>query len=296
MRAKMQHPGEFYAFLGLDHTDYWLTGAKNPETLAAQVRRMLDAGGDGFKLIEGKPTTMKYLPLHADDPYFDGFFAECERLGVPILWHVADPEEFWDPLKTPSWALSRGWGYGPGDVPKESLYAHVENVLASHPRLKVIFAHFYFLSADLRRAARFLDEHPSVGMDLAPGVEMLHNLSAAPDKAREFFLDYDDRIFFGTDLSDGYTPREAAARSGIVTRFLETQDVYTVPQQADFLLGSPQDGEIRGVCLPEQTLAKIERENFQNLAGINPRKPDESLMSAMLLELDEKARLLQEAE
>ena len=43
---------------------------------------------------------------------------------------------------------------------KEELYAEVDEVLRRHPNLRVIFAHFYFLSADLPRAARFFDAHP----------------------------------------------------------------------------------------------------------------------------------------
>ena len=46
------------------------------------------------------------------------------------------------------------------DVTKEELYSEVEQVLRQHPGLKVILAHFYFLSADLPRARRFMDEHP----------------------------------------------------------------------------------------------------------------------------------------
>ena len=291
-QAKLAYPDEFYVFCGMDHSEYWLTGKKNPETIAAQVEKMTKAGADGFKLIEGKPTTRKYLPIAPDDAYFDGFFAECEKRAVPLLWHVADPEEFWDPAKTPDWALSRGWGYGPQDVPKETLYDEVAQVLSRHPKLRIIFAHFYFLSADLARARRFLDEHPAVGIDLAPGVEYLHNLSRNPEAARQFFLDYHNRIYFGTDLSNGYKPGEVQTRSGIVTRFLETDDAYPVPADADFLLGKAKDGEIRGIALPKDAVAEIEWKNFEKLAGKKPRRPDKKLIEALDKELEEKAAQL----
>jgi len=290
--AKMQHPELFYGFPGLDHSEYWLTGKTNPKTLASQVERMRRAGMDGFKLLEGKPTTVKILPVPADSPYLDDFFSECERTGMPLLWHVADPEEFWDPAKTPKWALSRGWGYGPGDVPKETLYAQVDNVLARHPKLKVIFAHFYFLSADLPRARAFLNANPSVGIDLAPGVEMLHNLSTNVEKARDFFIEFQDRIYFGTDLSNGLKMPQAIARSGIVTRFLETDDAYPVPKEADFLLGKPEDGEIKGMSLPKSVVGKIEWKNFEKLAGKKPHKPNESLLREISEELELKVKQL----
>jgi predicted TIM-barrel fold metal-dependent hydrolase len=192
---------------------------------------------------------------------------------------VADPEEFWDPARIPAWAKARNWGYGPGEVTKEQLYAEVDQVLARYPRLKIVFAHFYFLSADLPRAARFLDAHPTVCFDLAPGVEMLYNISRNPDAGREFFTKYADRIVFGTDISSGPT-EESRFRAGITFRWLESTDTFRVPVGADFLLGPPEDGIIRGMALPDEVLAKIYRGNFVRLAGAEPRPLNRSLAAA----------------
>ena len=161
--------------------------------------------------------------------------------------------------------------FGPDDVQKEDLYAEVDEVLARHPGLAIIFAHFYFLSADLVRAARFLDEHPAVCFDLAPGIEMLYNISRSPETGREFFVRYADRIVFGTDLSSDLTVDEARMRAGIVFRWLETDDTFRVPEAADFLLGPPEDGVIRGMSLPEGVLAKIYRKNFSRVVADQPR-------------------------
>ncbi|MCX7597956.1 MAG: amidohydrolase, partial [Armatimonadetes bacterium] len=166
------------------------------------------------------------------------------------------------------------WGYGPEDVTKEQLYAEVDEVLRRHPRLKVIFAHFYFLSADLPRAARFLEEHPTVHFDLAPGIEMLYNISRDPEAGREFFIRYADRIVFGTDIWSGLTPAQAAARAGIIFRWLESDEEFRVPADADELLGPPEDGIIRGMALPDDVLARIYRDNMASLAGAEPRPLD----------------------
>lgn len=190
------------------------------------------------------------------------------------MWHVNDPEEFWDPEKLPGWAKKRNWGYGPDDVQKEELYAEVDEVLARHPKLKIIFAHFYFLSADLPRAARFFDEHPTAHFDLAPGIEVLYNISRDPDAGREFFSQYADRIVFGTDLSSGLSTEEARIRAGIVFRWLESEDTFPVPNEADYLLGPPEDGIIRGMVLPDDVLDTIYHDNFARLAGSEPRPLD----------------------
>jgi predicted TIM-barrel fold metal-dependent hydrolase len=187
---------------------------------------------------------------------------------------VNDPEEFWDPDKIPGWAKERHWGYGPEDVQKEELYAEVDEVLARHPKLKVVFAHFYFLSADLPRASRFLDAHPNVCFDLAPGVEMLYNISRDPDAGRDFFLRYADRIVFGTDLFSDIGNPAGVFRAGLVFRWLESQDEYRVPDGVDFLLGSPEDGVIRGLALPDDVLTAIYGGNLTRLTGSEPKSLD----------------------
>lgn len=268
---KARHPGRFFVFAGLNHAQRLSEGRVKAPSLAEQVDAFVETGCDGIKMIEGKPTSRQRMDIPVTDPYFAGYWARVEESGLPVLWHVNDPEEFWDPERIPGWAKERNWGYGPDDVQKEELYAEVDEVLRRHPDLKVIFAHFYFLSADLPRAARFLEEHPTVHFDLAPGIEMLYNISRDPEAGREFFIRFADRIVFGTDLSSGQTVAEGRVRAGIVYRWLETEDTFRVPPEADFLLGPPEDGVIRGMSLPEDVLAKIYRENFVRLAGAEPK-------------------------
>lgn len=268
---KARHPGQFYVFAGLNHAEKLSAGWVRTPSLAEQVDLFARMGCDGIKMIEGKPTFRQRMNIPVTDPYFADYWARVEELGLPIVWHVNDPEEFWDPEKIPGWARARNWGYGPEDVQKEELYAEVDEILARHPRLKVIFAHFYFLSADLPRAARFLEEHPNVHFDLAPGIEMLYNISRDPEAGREFFLRYADRIVFGTDLSSGQTLQEGRIRAGIVFRWLESEDTFRVPEEADFLLGPPEDGIIRGMALPGEVLQHLYRGNLARLVDGPPR-------------------------
>jgi hypothetical protein len=214
------------------------------------------------------------MDIPVTDPYFADYWARVEELGIPIVWHVNDPEEFWDSEKLPGWAKERNWGYGPDDVQKEQLYDEVDEVLARYPNLSIIFAHFYFLSADLPRAGRFFDEHPTVQFDLAPGIEMLYNLSQDPDASREFFTQYAERIVFGTDLASRLSVEEGIIRAGLVFRWLESEDTFRVPEEADFLLGPPEDGIIRGLSLPEDVLTRIYCDNFARLAGMEPHTLD----------------------
>ena len=273
--AKAVGGGLFYAFGGLNHAARLSGGKAATPPLDEQLDRLMAAGCDGMKLLEGKPTPIRdKLPEPLDGPYYAAFFAACERKDVPLLWHVADPEEFWDPATTPEWARRHNWGYGPQHVRKETLYAEVENVLARHPRLRVVFAHLFFLSADLPRLAAFLARHPNVNVDLAPGVEMLFNMSRDPAASRAFFIRHAERIVFGTDIADGNTAAQAAARAGIVRDFLDLDRPFAVPAEADELLEPGGPPRIRGLGLPDEVLARIYAGNFQRLAGQRPRPVD----------------------
>jgi len=271
LAAKAAHPDRFFAFAGLDHSAHHSGGKLAVPGLAEQVDRFIALGADGIKMLENKPTSRKQLDIPVDGEYFEEYFAKVEETGFPVLWHVADPEEFWDPATTPKWALERGWGYDKSHVAKETLYREVEHVLERHPKLNIMFAHFYFLSADLPRAAAFLDRFGSVKLDLAPGVEFLYNMSKDVDAARAFFEKYADRIVFGTDISSGNTVPEAKHRLGIVRRWLETSDEYRVTDDADFLLGPPEDGVMRGLSLSAAALDKICNGNYESVVGASPR-------------------------
>ena len=268
---KARYPSLFFVFAGLNHAEKRSGGRVRTPRLAEQVEGFVGMGCDGIKMIEGKPTSRQRMDIPVTDPYFAEYWARVEELGVPIVWHVNDPEEFWDPARIPGWAKERNWGYGPNDVPKEQLYAEVDEVLARHPKLKLILAHFYFLSADLARAGRFFEEHPTVHFDLAPGIEMLYNLSRDPGTSRAFFIRYAERIVFGTDLSSGQTAEQGRIRAGLVFRWLESEDTFRVPEAADFLLGPPEDGVIRGMALPHDVLTRIYHDNFVRLVGPEPR-------------------------
>jgi hypothetical protein len=111
-----------------------------------------------------------------------------------------------------------------------------------------------------------------VCLDLAPGIEMLYNISRDVEAGREFFTDYADRIVFGTDLASRLNLEEAGIRAGIVFRWLETADTFRVPDEADFLLGPPEDGIVHGMALPTDALSKIYTGNFTRIVGAAPRE------------------------
>ena len=276
---KMLHPKTTYICGGLDHFSVQAAPAQMPEAFVRQVAAMKAAGFDGLKLLESKPIARKIINIPLDGPVYAPMWAEMEKSSLPVVWHVADPEEFWDPEKCPAWVKSSGWFYGDGTYPlKEDLYAEVETVVTRHPGLKVILAHFFFLSADLPRAAAFLDAHANICFDLTPGSEMFFNFMADREATKEFFLHYQDRLIFGTDSGASAVGKpdqplnreETLGRTFFVRCFLEQDGPLEIPQGVSHW--KRPDKLIYGLNLPTAVLEKIYHANFERLLGPFPAK------------------------
>lgn len=294
LKAKAACPDKFYAFPSLDHANYWISGYSGAPSLAEQVDRLISMGADGVKMLENKPTARKELDIPIDGPYFAEYFARLEETGFPVMWHVADPEEFWDEDRIPVWAKEQGWGYDDTFVPSEQLYAEVENVLARHPGLNIIFAHFFFLSADLPRVSALLDKYKGVNIDLTPGIELFYNLSKAPATTRDFVETYADRIFYGTDIFGAYPVEQAKIRSEIVLRWLCSEDEFRVPENADFLLGPSTDGIIRGLDISDKAVDKICAGNFERFVGSTPKALNTKLADEEIERITREAAFLKD--
>ncbi len=297
LHLKAHYPERIYVFGGLDISALFMA----PQACGAQFAAYLDVlaamGCDGVKMIEGKPDMRRMLPI----PPFDGaayapYWARLEELGLPLIFHVNDPEEFWDAARIPQFARDAGWFYGDGTyINNEEQYAQVLNVLRRHLRLKVIFAHFFFLSAQLERLADYLDEFPNMHIDLTPGIEMYHNFACNPQAVRDFFLRYADRIVFGTDIGAkallatpemGIEPEESRLRLELVRGFLERDGEFRLDVEKGFLFGR-FDAAFQGIGLPTDVLHKVYHGNFERLAGAQPRRVNPGAVVA------ECSRLLQ---
>lgn len=269
-----------YAYGGLNH----FLKDTDPKELrfAEQAKRLIDLGFDGIKMLEGKPDARKEIGMRLDSPYYDEYYEYLQENSIPLLFHVADPEEFWDPVRVPSWAKDNGWAYLDGTFPEyDSLYAEVDGILNKFPKLNVRFAHFYFMSESVERASEFLDKWPTVNFDITPGSEMYINFSRDVDRWHDFFVKYQDRIIYGTDSMPGMAPYEKAINDALnlqnnVRKFLETDETY-----------SAFGGEVKGIALEDDVLEKIYYKNFIKCTSAEPKKID------MNLAFDECTRCLE---
>lgn len=229
-----------------------------------ELKELWEIGFDGMKMVEDKPTLRKELGVPFNDPRYDSFYDGLSRERIPLVAHVADPEECWDREQIPDWAYAAGYFYGDGTyVDKETLYGEVEDVLNRFPDLRVILAHLYFMSGDLERLTDFMEQHKNVCLDIVSGTEMYWNFAKRREDWRAFFLKYQDRILYGTDNMNLYEEEEI--RNADITNDLQRD--FLEKEGAVFAW----DKQTLGVGLPGEVLQKIYRDNFLRLAGEKPR-------------------------
>jgi predicted TIM-barrel fold metal-dependent hydrolase len=106
-----------------------------------------------------------------------------------------------------------------------------------------------------------LDRCPNFYIDISARIG---ELGRQPYTARRFFIQYADRILFGSDMG----PDLDAYR--ICYRFLETDDEYFNYNTGDV----PLQGRwhVHGLYLPDDVLKKIYHENAQHVLKMNGEK------------------------
>ena len=263
--CKAYNPSRIYCFGGLEYE----TGRDFLE----QAKILTNCGVDGFKSIEGKPTIRKKLNIALDDPLYDPFYSFLEEQGLPILMHIADPIEFWDISKMPQWTIDAGWHYDKSFVSFLQLQNEVENLLKKHPRLKLILAHFYFLSHDIKKAEYMFETYPNIYFDITAGTEMYVNFSKNINVWREFFVKYQNRIIFGTDSTDSSDLEEIKNKYVINNMELKFLNANGEIEAWDL--------KIKGLGLGQDVINKILWDNANNL--IKQKKLN---ISAVLDEID----------
>lgn len=261
---KVDHAGRFYLFGSLAHDPRQIAKGDGRD-LAPQVAKLCARGFDGIKMMEGSPYVKQALPHPLDHEYYRPFWAAAEELAMPITLHLANPVECWQ--SDADRAMYRD------AEPQEEYFRQAEAVLAAHPRLRITFAHFMFMGPQLSRLDRLFSLYPEMRVDLAMGQEYMYYLAEDIAAARRFFIKWQDRILYGTDVNDSNSLALARAKADQVRLFLEADGDFESPYA--MVSGKPQcaDGRValRGMNLPTDVLRRILCGNAETWLGPEPR-------------------------
>jgi len=301
LKCKQLYPDKFYCFVEPDPSCFYLHQNDLGEYLCNDLQKQLDMGADGIKLLEGKPQVRKKYPVpNFDLPVWDPFWKYAEEKQIPILMHLNDPENFWNIKEVPSFAIAQGWFYDDSYVNNEDQYRQMLNVLQKHPKLKISFAHFMFLSKKLERLASILDMYPNVYIDLTPGIEMYENFSLDINKTKAFFNKYIDRIMFGSDIGGRcvlmgedkpFDIKENDLRPILVSNFLTSKDDLLIESDGHYLINR-KPFTMHCLNLSNELLEKICYLNFEKFVSDKPKAINLTLIDEYKNELKEKIKVM----
>ncbi len=198
--------------------------------------------------------------MSVDDARLDPLWQAAGELQLPVLIHVADPVAFFDPLDStnerweelnahPDWQFP-----SPPFPPFNAITDAFANLISRHPQTTFIGAHVGCYSENLAWVSALLDRCPNFYVDISARIS---ELGRQPYTARRFFLNYPDRILFGSDTVANVKAYQR------YYRFLETDDEYF-----DYGLSKlPAQGrwQIYGVFLPDDVLEKVYRLNAERV-------------------------------
>jgi predicted TIM-barrel fold metal-dependent hydrolase len=220
-----------------------------------------------------------------DDPGFDGVMMHIEALHVPLIAHQAEPKNCWLPLEAMTTENDRSYFrehpeyhmYLHPELPSyESLIAARDRFVARHPRLPIVGAHLGSLEWSIDALAKFLDTYPNATVDLAARMTQVQYQSKSEyEKVRRFFIEYQDRILYGSDLTQSPVtatdraqnppidsaefPREADAFWRSDWTYLATSTV----QHIDAI-----GADVKGLALPKRLVDKIYYKNARRVFGL----------------------------
>ena len=199
-----------------------------------------------------------------DDPGLAPMAEQVRALGVPLIAHQGEPYNCWLPLDQMTTDNDREYFR---HHPEYHMYLHPEmpgyedlmgardRFVAAHPQLQFVGAHLASLEYDVDRIAAFLDRFPNATVDLAARMSQVQYQSVRDhEKVRNFFIRYQDRLLYGTDLTYGPDAkpedfkREVHAVWSADWRYLATAE----SQHVDML-----HADVPGLALPRAVVDKI---------------------------------------
>ena len=222
------------------------------ETQVKIIREAVAKGAIGLKVYKSLGLRNKDSEgnrVRVDDERIGPIWDVCGELGIPVLIHSADPFQFWLPKdeKNERWFELKekpGRYYGGSNfIPSfEEIIQEQHNIFRRHKNTTFINAHLGWMANDLEKLGKHLDKFPNVMTEFGA---VIAELGRQPKTARQFFVDYQDRILFGKDL---YNKEEYYT----YFRVLESDDEYF-----DYFRKRHAFWKMYGLNLPDEVLKKV---------------------------------------
>jgi predicted TIM-barrel fold metal-dependent hydrolase len=199
-----------------------------------------------------------------DHPRFDPIWNYLIENNIPVIGHLGEPKNCWLPIEEMTVKGDRDYF---SEHPEFHMYLHPEmpsyedqieardNVLQKHPELKFIGAHLGSLEWSVDELEKRLDSYPNFAVDMAERISHLQ-LQSIKDhkKVRDFFIKYQDRLLYGTDLSISEARTSSEMENHAHDIWFRHWKFFTGEEK----MNAPKvQGEFLGLKLPREVVDKI---------------------------------------
>lgn len=195
---------------------------------------------------------------------FDPVMSYIEQKGLPLTGHLGEPKNCWMPAD--SMTVNNDKNYFTRH-PEYHMYLHPEypsyqdqldardSLLTKHPNLKFISCHLGSQEWSVDELAKTLDKFPNMAVDLAARICHLQYQSAKDKKkVRDFLINYQDRILYGTDISYSESKLDSSFFAGIRASRIKDWNYFTGEME---LKSRDVNTPFTGLHLPKQVVDKI---------------------------------------
>ncbi len=256
--VKKNQPGRIGLFVNVDFNS--VDVENHVENQVNIIRSSVAKGAIGLKVYKGLGLTNKDSKgnrVAVDDERLGPIWEVCGELGIPVLIHSADPFQFWQDKddQNERWFELKekpNRYYGDSDFipPFEDIIKEQHTVFERHKNTTFINAHLGWMGNDLKRLGDHLDSFPNVMTEFGA---VIAELGRQPKTARQFFIDYQNRIMFG---KDSYNKEEFYT----YFRVLESDDEYF-----SYFRKRHAFWKMYGLNLPDEVLKKVYYKNALKL-------------------------------
>ena len=227
--------------------------------------------------------------IFLDNPGFDGLMGHLEQERIPLVAHQAEPKNCWLPLDQMTTENDRSYFrehpeyymYLHPQMPSyESLMAARDRFVARHPKLIFIGAHLASLEWSVDRIGKFFDTYPNASADLAARMtQVQYQSNQDREKVRQFFIKYQDRLLYGTDLTEDPPDPKARAQNPPddgtpfeveADKFWRSDWLYLATAEVQHI--DALNADVKGLALPKSVIDKIYYSNARRVFWRLPQK------------------------
>jgi len=274
-----RYPGNvFYATSFYFDTAGWGTESWSRKVIS-HLQNDLSDGAISVKLWKNIGMTVRDKNgkfIMVDDPGLKPVIDYIISRKIPVTGHLGEPRNCWLPLNE---MTVRGDSSYFAENPQYHMFLHPEypsyedqisardNLLELHPDLTFIGCHLGSLEWNVDSLAARLDKFPNMAVDMAARICHLQYQSATDrERVRNFCIKYQDRLLYGTDLSDDGNRSSEELGNGMHKTWINDWKYFTTDDEmtvGDFR------GSFTGLKLPKEVIRKIYSGNAIRLYKLN---------------------------